>query len=124
MHTSAPSDRGSSEAVWDPVETAPREPLRELQLERLRVTVERSIAGQPPIASRLAEAGITDARKISSLDDLARLPHTRKTVVHDHYPFGRLAVPRVHVVRDHTSSGSHGKPTVVGYKRAYLGAWM
>ena len=123
MHTSAPSDRGSSEAVWDPVETAPREPLRELQLERLRVTVERSIAGQPPIASRLAEAGITDAREISSLDDLARLPHTRKTDLRDHYPFGLLAVPREQVVRVHASSGSHGKPTVVGYTRADLDAW-
>src|SRR5215211_1590717 len=123
MHTSAPSDRGSSEAVWDPVETAPREPLRELQLERLRVTVERAIAGQPPIASRLAEAGITDAREISSLDDLARLPHTRKSDLRDHYPFGLLAVPRERVVRIHASSGSHGKPTVVGYTRADLDAW-
>jgi phenylacetate-CoA ligase len=123
MHTSAPSDRGASEAVWDPVETGPRERLRELQLERLRATVERSIAGQPPIASRLAEAGITDAREISSLDDLGRLPHTRKSDLRDHYPFGLLAVPRERVVRVHASSGSHGKPTVVGYTRADLDAW-
>src|SRR5215211_177753 len=123
MHTSAPSDRGSSEAVWDPVETAPREPLRELQLERLRVTVERAIAGQPPIASRLAEAGITDAAEISSLADLHRIPFSRKSDLRDHYPFGLLTVPREQVVRVHASSGSHGKPTVVGYTRADLDAW-
>ena len=119
MHTSAASDS----AIWDPVETAPRERLRELQLERLRATVARTIEGQPPFASRLAEAGIGDAGEIGSIEDLARLPFSRKSDLRDNYPFGLLAVPRERLVRVHASSGSHGKPTVVGYTRADLDAW-
>ena len=112
-----------SEAIWDPVETGARERLRELQLKRLRSTVTRTLDHQPPFASRLAEAGIGDAREIASLDDLARLPFSRKSDLRDNYPFGLLAVPRKDVVRLHASSGSHGKPTVVGYTRADLEAW-
>jgi phenylacetate-CoA ligase len=119
MHTSARSDT----AVWDQIETVPRERLHELQLERLRATVARTIEGQPPFASRLAEAGVADAAEISSLDDLARLPFSRKSDLRENYPFGLFAVPREQVVRVHASSGSHGKPTVVGYTRADLEAW-
>jgi phenylacetate-CoA ligase len=119
MPTSAKSDA----RPWDPVETGSREQLRELQLERLRSTVERVLEAQPPIASRLAEAGVAGAAAISSLDDLARLPFTRKQELRDHYPFGLLAVPRENLIRVHASSGSHGKPTVVGYTRADLAAW-
>jgi phenylacetate-CoA ligase len=118
MHTSAASER-----VWDQVETEPRERLREIQLERLRATVERVLRSQPPIAPRLTEAGLADARELASLDDLARLPHTRKSDLRENYPFGLLAVPREQLVRVHASSGSHGKPTVVGYTRADLDAW-
>ncbi len=75
------------------------------------------------MATRLAEAGITDAAEISSLEDLARLPFSRKSDLRENYPFGLLAVPRDRVVRVHASSGSHGKPTVVGYTRADLEAW-
>jgi phenylacetate-CoA ligase len=119
MPTSARSDA----AVWDPVEAGPRERLRELQLERLRATVERALERQPAFAARLAEAGIGDARDISSLDDLARLPFSRKQDLRDHYPFGLLAIPRKELVRVHASSGSYGKPTVVGYTSADLEAW-
>jgi phenylacetate-CoA ligase len=112
-----------SEAIWDPVETGTREQLRELQLDRLRSTVTRTLEHQPPFATRLAEAGIGDAREIASLDDLGRLPFSRKRDLRDNYPFGLLAVPREQVIRLHASSGSHGKPTVVGYTRADLDAW-
>src|SRR5829696_1759139 len=118
-----PTSARSETPVWDPVETAPRERLRELQLERLRATVERTLHGQPAFASRLAEAGVTDAQEIGTLDDLARLPFSRKSDLRDNYPLGLLAVPREEVVRLHASSGSHGKPTVVGYTRADLDAW-
>jgi phenylacetate-CoA ligase len=118
-----PTSARSETPVWDPVETAPRERLRELQLERLRATVERTLQGQPVFASRLAEAGVTDAQEIGTLDDLARLPFSRKSDLRDNYPLGLLAVPREEVVRLHASSGSHGKPTVVGYTRADLDAW-
>src|SRR5215211_101133 len=120
MHTSARSDA----AAWDPVETGPRERLGELQLDRLRATVERTLRDQPPMAARLAEAGVTDAGEISSLDDLARLPFSRKSDLRENYPFGLLTVPREQIVRVHASSGSHGKPTVVGYTRADLEAWI
>jgi phenylacetate-CoA ligase len=112
-----------SEAVWDPVETGARERLRELQLERLRSTVTRTLDHQAPFASRLAEAGIGDAREIASLDDLGRLPFSRKRDLRDNYPFGLLAVPREQIIRVHASSGSRGKPTVIGYTRADLDAW-
>ncbi len=119
MRTSAASEQ----AIWDPIETGPRERLRELQLERLRATVARTIEGQPPFAARLADAGIGDPGEIRSIDDLARLPFSRKSDLRENYPFGLLAVPRDQVVRVHASSGSHGKPTVVGYTRADLEAW-
>ncbi|HEY1238473.1 MAG TPA: phenylacetate--CoA ligase [Solirubrobacterales bacterium] len=114
----------SSEAVtWDPVETEPRERLQELQLERLRATVERSLERQPVFAARLQEAGISEAGEIASLDDVAQLPLSRKSDLRENYPFGLLAVPREELVRVHASSGSHGKPTVVGYTAADLDAW-
>jgi phenylacetate-CoA ligase len=113
----------SERAIWDPVETLPRERLRELQLDRLRATVAHVLDAQPPGAARLAEAGVTAAGEIRSLDDLAGLPFTWKDDLRDHYPFGLLAVPREQLVRLHASSGSHGKPTVVGYTRADLDAW-
>ncbi|HMA26004.1 MAG TPA: phenylacetate--CoA ligase, partial [Solirubrobacterales bacterium] len=120
MPTSARSDG----VIWDEViETGPRERLRALQLERLRLIVDRSLQRQPPVASRLADAGISDAREIASLSDLPRLPFTRKSDLREHYPFGLLAVPRDQIVRLHASSGSHGKPTVVGYTRSDLDAW-
>ena len=118
-----PKSASSEATVWDPVETGPRETLRELQLERLRATVERTISSQPPLASRLTEAGVSGSPEISSLDDVAGLPFTRKSDLREHYPFGLLAVPPQQLVRVHASSGSHGKPTVVGYTRADLDAW-
>ncbi len=118
-----PASASSEPAVWDSVEIGSRESLRELQLELLRATVERTLASQPPMAVRLAEAGVADAAEITSLDDLARLPFSRKADLRENYPFGLLAVPREQIVRVHASSGSHGKPTVVGYTRADLEAW-
>src|SRR3954452_19747951 len=112
-----------SEEIWDAVETGDRQRLRELQLERLRSTVTRTLDHQPPFGSRLAEAGIGDAQEIASLDDLGRLPFSSKSDLRDNYPFGLLAVPREDLIRVHASSGSHGKPTVVGYTRADLDAW-
>jgi phenylacetate-CoA ligase len=107
----------------DPVEQLPRERLRELQLERLRATVARVLDAQPLGAARLAGAGVGASADIGSLDDLARLPFSHKSDLRDGYPFGLLAVPRERLVRVHASSGSHGKPTVVGYTRADLDAW-
>jgi phenylacetate-CoA ligase len=110
--------------LWNrAAETLPRERLQALQLERLRDTVGRLLAGVPPMRERLLDAGVSSPRDIASLDDLVRLPFSHKTDLREHYPFGLLAVPREQVVRIHASSGSRGKPTVVGYTRADLGVW-
>jgi phenylacetate-CoA ligase len=121
MPTSEASERAAGHR--DPIEVAPREQLRALQLERLRATVGRVISHQPPGAASLAEAGITEVAQIGSLDDLTRLPFSVKDDLRDNYPFGLLAVPRERLARVHASSGSHGKPTVVGYTQADLDTW-
>jgi phenylacetate-CoA ligase len=128
MRASAASEGGLGGAgteglVWDRVETLPREQLEDLQLRRLGSAVARVLRGQPPGAGRLASAGITAAGDIGSLADLARMPFTTKADLRASYPFGLLAVGREQLVRVQASSGSHGKPTVVGYTRGDLETW-
>ena len=94
-----------------------------LQLRHLRSTVARVLRSQPAGAERLAAAGITAAGDIGSLADLSRVPFTSKADLRAHYPFGLLAVDREQLVRVHASSGTHGKPTVVGYTRGDLETW-
>jgi phenylacetate-CoA ligase len=101
--------------IFEPdVETMPPERLRELQSERLRNVVARVKERVPFYRDRLA--GV----EVESLDDLPKLPFTRKSDLRDHYPFGLFAVPMREVVRLHASSGTTGKPTVVGYTAADL----
>ncbi|MBV9803977.1 MAG: phenylacetate--CoA ligase, partial [Solirubrobacterales bacterium] len=83
----------------------------------------RVIAGQPLGAERLGQAGVASVRDVRSLEDLAKIPFATKQDLHENYPFGLLAVPREEIVRVHASSGTHGKPTVVGYTRADLETW-
>jgi phenylacetate-CoA ligase len=110
--------------LWNlAAETCPREQRAVAQLERLRQTVGRLLDAVPPIRERLIRAGLRTPADVASLDDLARLPFTRKTDLREHYPFGLFAVPREQVVRIHASSGTRGKPTVVGYTRADLDTW-
>jgi len=119
-----PTAVASEPGMWDAAaETMPREQLVALQVERLRQTVARVLNGQPLGARRLADAGIDSPTQIQGLDDLERLPFAHKTDLRDNYPFGLLAVPRERIVRVQASSGSHGKPTVVGYTRADLDVW-
>jgi phenylacetate-CoA ligase len=107
----------------DPVEALPRQQLRALQLERLRATVDRVLADQPLGASRLAAAGIETGADLAALEDLPRVEFAVKSDLREHYPFGLLAVPREQLVRVHASSGTHGKPTVVGYTANDLENW-
>jgi phenylacetate-CoA ligase len=92
-------------------------------LSDLRATVRRLLERVPPMRERLHAAGVTSAEDIRSLDDLARLPYTRKADLREHYPFGLLAVPREQLVRIHASSGTGGKPTIVGYTAHDLEVW-
>ncbi len=109
---------------WNrPAETMPREQLAALQLERVRQTIARLLDSVPPMRARLHQAGVRSAEDVASLDDLRRLPFTRKVDLREHYPFGLFAVPRQQVVRIHASSGTRGKPTVVGYTRVDLDVW-
>ena len=110
--------------LWNrAAETMPREDLQALQLERLRQTVAHLLESVAPVRSRLLAAGVRAPDDIASLADLARLPFSNKGDLRDHYPFGLLAVPRADVVRIHASSGTRGKPTVVGYTRGDLAVW-
>jgi phenylacetate-CoA ligase len=98
-------------------ETLARERLHALQLERLRALVAKVKADVPLYAERLR--GI-DPAELRTLEDLAAVPFTKKDDLRDAYPFGMLAVPREQLARIHASSGTTGKPTVVGYSRADL----
>lgn len=99
-----------------------RSELEELQLRRLRKTVERVYRNVPFYHRKMNEMGITP-HDINSLRDIEKLPTTRKTDLRDNYPFGLFAVPREEIVRVHASSGTTGKPTVVGYTRNDIETW-
>jgi len=104
-------------------ETLSRDELRALQLERLRALVGRLLGSPSPLGERLRDAGVDAPEAIGSLDDLPQLPFTEKADLREHYPFGLLAVPRERLVRIHASSGTGGKPTIVGYTAADLDLW-
>jgi phenylacetate-CoA ligase len=109
--------------IWNPaMETMPRANLERLQLQRLRDVTSRVYARVPLSRRRFDEAGVRPG-DIHSLGDLARLPFTFKTDFRDQYPFGLFASPREDVVRIHASSGTTGKPTIVGYTRADIATW-
>ena len=104
------------------IETMPRKKLEELQLERLKHLVDYCAKNVPFYAKRLNEAGITP-EKIKSLSDLKYIPFTNKSDIRDNYPYGLFAKPLKEIVRIHASSGTTGKPTVVGYTRNDLSNW-
>lgn len=109
--------------MWNAeVECMPREKLCEVQLERLKSTVRRVYDKVPYYRTKFKEAGLEPA-DIKSLDDLALLPFTTKEDLRDNYPFGLFAVPLNQIVRVHASSGTTGKPTVVGYTREDIDSW-
>ena len=103
-------------------ELMPRAALDKLQLRRLRATVKEAYAKVPLHRTRMQAAGI-EPRDLRSLDDLGRLPFTLKSDLRDHYPFGLFARPRAALARLHASSGTTGKPTVVGYTAHDITTW-
>ncbi|TDR89889.1 phenylacetate--CoA ligase PaaK [Enterovirga rhinocerotis] len=106
----------------DRIETASRDEIAALQLDRLRTTLAHAYANAPFYRAKFDAAGI-HPDDLRSLADLAKFPFTVKTDLRDTYPFGMLAVPRERLARIHASSGTTGKPTVVGYTKGDIEVW-
>ena len=106
----------------DPIETASRDELSALQLERLKWTLHHAYDNVPHYRATFDAAGVHPI-DVTSLADLAKFPFTTKKDLRDHYPFGLFAVPREQVVRIHASSGTTGRPTVVGYTKKDIDTW-
>jgi len=100
----------------EPVEKGSRKSLRELQLRRLKWSL------KPAYRRKFDEAGVKP-KDLRTLADLAKFPFTAKTDLRENYPFGMFAVPMDRIVRIHASSGTTGKPTVVGYTRKDIDTW-
>lgn len=109
--------------IWDPQhECMDREELCSLQLKRLKETVARVYERVPFYRQAMEEKGVRP-EDIRTLADVTRLPFTDKTALRDNYPYGLFAVPKKEINRLHASSGTTGKPTVVGYTRRDLETW-
>ena len=109
--------------IWDKTaETMPREQLRGLQDQRLRELVARVYTNVPFYRAKMQAMGVMPC-DIKGVEDLHKLPFTEKTDLRDNYPFGLFAVPQSQIVRIHASSGTTGKPTVVGYTARDIDTW-
>ena len=108
--------------IWSEFETLSREEMEALQLERLKETVSRVYDKVLPYRKKMDEIGLKP-EDIKSLDDLKKLPFVTKQDLRDNYPYGLFAVPRDELVRIHASSGTTGKPTVVGYTKGDMETW-
>jgi phenylacetate-CoA ligase len=106
----------------EPIETAGRDALEALQLERLQKSVHAAYACIPHYKKKLAAADVHPG-DLKQLADLAKFPFTTKEDLRQNYPFGMFAVPMADIVRVHASSGTTGKPTVVGYTRNDITTW-
>ena len=109
-------------AGYEPIETASIDELQTLQTERLQSTLHNAYANIAHYTRAFDAAGV-HPDDVTSLDDLARLPFLVKDDLREAYPFGMFAVPREDLVRVHASSGTTGKPTVVGYTAADIDTW-
>ncbi len=107
---------------FEAIETASRDEISALQLERLKWSVKHAYYNVPHYKKKFDEAGVKP-EDVQSLADLAKLPFTSKEDLRQNYPFGMFAVPMEQVVRIHASSGTTGKPTVVGYTRKDIETW-
>jgi len=106
----------------EPIETASRDELQALQLQRLKWSLDHAYRNSPVYRRKFDEAGV-HPDDLRSLADLARFPFTTKQDLRDNYPFGMFAVPQDRVARIHASSGTTGKPTVVGYTLKDIDTW-
>ncbi|HUY84538.1 MAG TPA: phenylacetate--CoA ligase, partial [Steroidobacteraceae bacterium] len=112
----------SATTELEPIETASLEELRALQLERLRWSVRHAYENVEHYRRSFDAAGVhpTDLRELA---DLEKFPLMGKSDLRDNYPFGMFAVPRERILRVHASSGTTGKPTVVGYTARDIDVW-
>jgi len=109
--------------IWDATyECMDRQELRAIQLDRLQTTLYRVYEKVPFYRELFAEHGVTP-RDIKSLEDIRKLPFTTKNALRDNYPYGLFAVPLKEIVRIHASSGTTGKPIVVGYTKRDIQTW-
>jgi phenylacetate-CoA ligase len=106
----------------EPIEQASRESLAALQLERLKKTLHAAYDRIPHYRKKFTAAGVHPA-DLEALSDLAKFPFTSKDDLRQNYPFGMFAVPMSDIVRVHASSGTTGKPTVVGYTQGDIDTW-
>jgi phenylacetate-CoA ligase len=106
----------------DPIETASRDELAALQLERLKWTLKHAYENSIVYRRKFDEAGVRP-EDLNTLADLSRFPFTTKSDLRDNYPFGMFAVPQEKISRIHASSGTTGKPTVVGYTARDIDTW-
>jgi phenylacetate-CoA ligase len=108
--------------IFDPIETASRDEISALQLERMKWSLRHAYDGNPRYREKFRAARV-HPDDLRSLEDLARFPFTTKDDLRAAYPFDFFAVPRSRVVRVHASSGTTGKPTVVGYTAEDIDTW-
>ncbi|KWF10640.1 phenylacetate--CoA ligase PaaK [Burkholderia pseudomultivorans] len=106
----------------EPIETASRDELTALQLERLKWSLQHAYDNSPVYRRKFDDAGV-HPDDLTTLADLSRFPFTTKSDLRDSYPFGMFAVPQERVSRIHASSGTTGKPTVVGYTARDIDTW-
>ena len=106
----------------EPIEISPVEVIRDLQLQRLKWSLRHAYENVPHYRRTFDEKGVRPD-DLQSLADLAKFPFTKKTDLRDNYPFGLFAVPRDQLARIHASSGTTGKPTVVGYTHRDIDTW-
>ena len=109
--------------IWNRhFECMDRNGIKHVQSDKLRETVERVYFNVPYYRNKMQEAGI-GPESIQTIDDIVKLPFTTKSDLRENYPFGLFAVPMSEIVRVHASSGTTGKPTVVGYTRNDISTW-
>lgn len=106
----------------DPIETASRDEISALQLKRLKTTLDHAYRNSPHYRAQFDKAGV-HPDDLRTLSDLAKFPFTVKKDLRDTYPFGMFAVPQDKIARIHASSGTTGKPTVVGYTQNDIEMW-
>jgi phenylacetate-CoA ligase len=115
-------DLGANRQTLDPIETASRDEITALQVKRLKWSLGHAYANVPHYRRAFAAAGM-HPDDLTTLADISRFPFTQKADLRANYPFGMFAVPREQVVRLHASSGTTGKPTVVGYTARDIETW-